>query len=222
MDSIIKTYDWYDLFNNEDIIFPDIQRIVDLNKVNQIIEFQKNNFIKYNSYKYFGVITICIYENKKYLIDGQHRYLSMKKLYEEYKKNFKCNIEIITVNNIDEINDYYDIINKNTPLPDFKFSNNTDKNIIEDVCNYFQLKYNDIWSKTHRARRPHIYFNYFQESIIFIKTKLNIESKDKLIHIIEEKNNHIITYQKINLKILMIICYKKLKIIIFIYYLHKI
>ena len=52
------------------------------------------------------------------MIDGQHRYCAMKQLYDEYnKKDESCNIEIIHVSTLDEVNEYYTIINKNTPLP---------------------------------------------------------------------------------------------------------
>ena len=95
--SIIKKCSWNELFNYDNVEIPDFQRILDINKVNQIVEYQKNNYIIENKYKYFGVITICICDEKKYLIDGQHRYFSMKKLFETYHHDFSCNIEYIQV-----------------------------------------------------------------------------------------------------------------------------
>lgn len=185
--SYIENCSWNQLFDCDNIEIPDFQRILDINKVNQIVEFQKNNYIKENKYKYFGVITICICDDKKYLIDGQHRYYSMKKLYETYKHNSNCNIEYITVSHLNDVNQYYEIINKNTPLPDYKFTKEN-KTLLENVCLYFQEKYPDIWSKTQRSRRPCIFFNSFQESLGFIKENINIETKEEFIKIIEDKN----------------------------------
>ena len=184
----IKSCLWKELFKNDDIIIPDFQRIIDRDKIEQIIELQKNNFINRKKFIYFGVITICLFENKKYLIDGQHRFLSMKKLYEKYNSNSECNIEYIQVNSLEEINDYYNIINKNTPLPCYTFTKE-EKNILNEVCYYFQEKYKNVWSKGPRTKRPFIFFNYFQESLSFINRELNINDKEKLIKIIEEKNN---------------------------------
>ena len=89
--------------------------------------------------------------------------LSIKILFDKYGHNFNVLIEVINVNNKDELKTNYDLINKNTPLPEFPES--IDKNIPETVALYFKEKYPSIWSKTSRARRPHIYFNYFQEAL---------------------------------------------------------
>ena len=154
----IKSCLWKELFKNDDIIIPDFQRIIDRDKIEQIIELQKNNFINRKKFIYFGVITICLFENKKYLIDGQHRFLSMKKLYEKYNSNSECNIEYIQVNSLEEINDYYNIINKNTPLPCYTFTKE-EKNILNEVCYYFQEKYKNVWSKGPRTKRPFIFLS---------------------------------------------------------------
>ena len=55
----------------------------------------------------------------------------------------------------------------------YKFTKE-DKTIVQRVCIHFQEKYPDIWSKNQRNRRPHIYFNSFQESLAFIKENMNI------------------------------------------------
>lgn len=183
----IKTYKWSELFENENIEIPDIQRILDIKKVDEIVKYQTDYYMKNNEYIFFGVITICENRDKKYLIDGQHRYFSMKKLYENYKRDSSCNIEIISVNSLEQVNEYYEIINKNTLLPNFKFTKQ-EKTVLNNVCKHFQLKYPNIWSSSQRSRRPHIYFNSFQESISFIREKMNIDDPDKLINIIEEKN----------------------------------
>ena len=46
-----------------------------------------------------------------------------------------------------------------------------------------------MWSKTSRARKPHLYFNYFQESLAALTDKLDIKTSTELIDIIEYKNN---------------------------------
>ena len=47
-------------------------------------------------------------------------------------------VEVVCVNSLDELKENYGILNKNTPLPDFPES--VDKNLVEKVANYFNIK----------------------------------------------------------------------------------
>ena len=63
------------------------------------------------------------------------------------------------------------------------------QNISEKASLYFLKKYPHIWSKNSRARRPHIYFIFFQETLSIIANEIStIDNSDKLINIIEEYN----------------------------------
>jgi hypothetical protein len=184
----IKNIKWSELFDSSmNIEIPDIQRIIDNAKVNEIVKYQTDFYMKHGEYLFFGVITFCKYDKTMYLIDGQHRYFSMKSLFDKYSHNFDCNIEVIDVKSLSEVNEIYEIINKNTLLPNFKFTK-TEKNIVSETCQYFQIKYPNIWSSSQRSRRPHIYFNSFQESIGFIAQQMDIQSSQNLIQLVEEKN----------------------------------
>ena len=180
---------WYDnLIHNYDIIIPDCQRIINNDNVNSIVNYQKDMYIKYGEFKFIGVLIIVNFNNNFYLIDGQHRYTAIYKLYNEYKHNFKINIQIITVNSYEQLNEIYNIINKNTPLPNFEFKDNNEKNIIQEVCDFFKQNYKNVWSKNERSRRPFISFNNFQESLKFIIDNTNIQTSKKLIDVLQERN----------------------------------
>ena len=191
---------WSELYDSTPVIIPDIQRIIDNDKIKSIVTYQKDYYIKYGIFNFFGVITICKYDDKNYLIDGQHRYCAMKKLYEEYnKKNESCNIEIIHVSTLDEVNEYYTIINKNTPLPSCTFTKE-EKSLMNEVCKHFQIKYPNIWSKNMRCRRPNIFFNSFQESVNFICKNINIQEPREIILILENKNKSYAHFDKSHFK----------------------
>ena len=52
-----------------------------------------------------------------------------------------------------------------------------------------------MWSKNSRARRPHIYFNFFQETLAIITNEISIiDNANKLINIIEEYNTLLSTH----------------------------
>ena len=55
---------------------PDIQRIVDTDKVNDIVNYQINHIKKYKFFNFLGSINIHYVKNNDnyYLSDGQHRY----------------------------------------------------------------------------------------------------------------------------------------------------
>ena len=173
---------------SQDIELPNIQRIRDDDKVNDIINYQLNYFKKNKKFNFLGVINIhyCKENSTFYLVDGQHRYESIKRLYKEMSHEVDICVEVVCVNSLDELKENYGILNKNTPLPDFPES--VDKNLVEKVANYFKEKYPNIWSKTSRARRPHLYFNFFQESLAALVDKLNIKDYKNLQKIVEDYN----------------------------------
>ena len=173
---------------NYDITIPNEQRIMDVSKVDEIIEYQQLYNKKYNSFNFMGVINIHLCNNIYYLVDGQHRYNALKKLtYMGYELIDVC-IELVKVNSIDELKRNYTLINKNTPLPEFPES--IDKNIPETVARNLFEKFPDIWSQsnTKRVRRPHLNKNDFQEALGILTEKLKIESSIKLQTLLEDYN----------------------------------
>lgn len=168
------------------IRIPNIQRICDNDKVNDIVDYQ-NKLLLNNGYCNFqGVLNIqhCRETDECYLIDGQHRLEAIRKLNE--KQNIPLFVEVILVDKFEEVVDNFSVINKNTPLPDFPES--IDKNIPEETALFFKQKYPSMWSKNSRARRPHVYFNYFQEALGYLTEKLDVKKSEDLKEIIETQN----------------------------------
>ena len=171
-----------------DLKKPNIQRILNKKKVDDIINYQLNQLKNRHNTNFLGLITInyCNLDKKYYLIDGQHRYRALLELYENYSHNVDICIEIVNVNNFEELKENYNIINNNTPLPEF--SVDIDKIILEETLVYFQDKYPNIWSKSIKSHRPLISFNNFQESLNYIIEKLDIKDSKTLINYIENYN----------------------------------
>jgi hypothetical protein len=169
------------------IEIPNIQRITDDSKINDIVNYQCDYHKKNNRFNIIGVINLhyCLENKTLYLTDGQHRFQAIKKMYVVMGHNIDIPIECIIINTYNDLKNNFKIINKNTPLPEFP--DKIDKNIPETASIYFKNKYN-LWSKNSRARRPHLYFNFFQETLGFLTDKLNIDSPEKLIQIIEDYN----------------------------------
>jgi hypothetical protein len=168
------------------VVKPEIQRLVDLQKIDDIVQFQldfhkKSNFFNFTA---SGPINIHQWDDKYFLVDGQHRVLALERLYHEYSHDIEFYVIFVKVDSQEALEFNYNMINKNTTLPDFSHFQSIDKNIPETVASQLQLKYPTIWSKTSRARRPHLFFNYLQESLAFICQKASITCCERLETII--------------------------------------
>ena len=152
------------------IIIQNEQRIRDDDKVKEIVELQDLYKKKHGHFNFLGSINIHEYNNKYYLVDGQHRFTAMKKLYNSGYSDLNIDIELTTVENMEELKFNYTMINKNTELPEFP--EDIDKNIPEKVAQYFFMEYPNIWTMKKRNIRPRLNKNNFQESIGYLLSKI--------------------------------------------------
>lgn len=179
----------------EKILIPNEQRIRDDMKVNQIIDYQEKYYKnKHNHFNFIGTINIhCCKENgKNYLVDGQHRFKAMQNLFTKHHySNFNVKVEIVIVENQTELKENYNLINKNTELPEFPEEAN--KNVVENVCRYFFTEYKSMWTLKKRQIRPYLNKNHFQEAVAYLYAKFskkfacNMDEED-LKEIIIKKN----------------------------------
>ena len=116
----------------------------------------------------------------------------MKRLHTKYNYNvFNVKIELVEVNTREELVENYKLINKNTQLPELP--ENTNKNIVDNVCKYFFNEYKKMWSLKRRNIRPKLNKNQFQEGVAYIETQLKSRGKvvdeNYLKEIILDKNS---------------------------------
>ena len=123
------------------IEIPEFQRIVSLHNVNEIVNFQLDHKRKKGYFLYLSTISLILYNEKYYLCDGQHRYESIKELYNKYGHNVEAYYEIIHAENKEHVYSIFKLINQNTPLPDIEFEAPSHKVILKQMCHYFQDKY---------------------------------------------------------------------------------
>ena len=176
-----------------DIQTPNEQRIIDQHKVADIVMYQIDYLKRNGACNFLGVVNIhfCKEDGKYYLVDGQHRIASLRQLFQVHAHDVDFFMEIVTVNTREELKHNYNIINKNTPLPEF--SEMIDKSIPETVALYFQNKYPLVWSQSARPHRPQIFFNFFQETIGIIVQHMPDVSSNKLIEYMEQYNADVLS-----------------------------
>jgi len=177
------------------------QRIMDKDKVNEIVHYQLDHYKKNQKFNYIGNITLIHFKDKYYLCDGQHRCGSLEILFDVHSHDVRVLFEIIDAKTECEIKQNFELINKNTPLPDIDFSemNEDDHNALESVVKYFKNKFpTAAWSTgRERSKRPFINFNYFQEACRFIINNFKDCDKDKIIERINEYN-HILSERNLD------------------------
>ena len=180
-----------------DICIPDLQRLKNNEKIKEIVDIQDLFYKKNSRFNFQGTLNIhcCLKNGKNYLIDGQHRYFSIKELVEKHKYiDERILVELVLINDLEDLKENYKMINKNTILPELP--DNLDKKPIEELCDYIYYKYPDFWSNSCRPMRPKLYHNHFIEALGYLSSKLNeLDNKeitfDELKDIIMKKNEDI-------------------------------
>lgn len=172
---------------------PSIQRLEYKDKLAEIVNYQEEYFKKHKCFNFLGVINIhhCLFDNKMYIIDGQHRYKSIMELYHKNYRNESISIEIIKVNTLEELKENYEMLNKNTPLPEFEFGIPDDNIIHNEVLGHFVNRYKELFSTNTRVHRPNISRIKFEEALEYLRAKLKTTNAQTLIKQIEKENEHI-------------------------------
>lgn len=182
------------------IEIPNIQRIRDDDKVKEIIAYQQMKLKQTGAFNFIGSINIhyCAENQQLYMVDGQHRFEAIKQLCQTI--NLPVCVEVVKVSTIQELKENYNMMNKNTPLPEFPET--IDKTIPERVANHCKQRYPDIWSKSMRAHRPNIFFNYFQEALGVLVERMEIKTVLELQTILDEHNEKLskVTYPDVSEK----------------------
>ena len=175
-----------------DIIIPYSQRLGDSNKVQEILEYQKGYKLKNDGkYNFLGVINLhfCLQNMKYYLVDGQHRFEAISSLVSELE-DFDIVIEVVEIEKTEDLIENYNLINKNTPLPEL--NENINKLAHQMVFQYFEDKFNKkVWKSSNNPRRPYLKKNHFQEAISYLMDKLKIDDHNKIIKLIDEHNKRV-------------------------------
>jgi hypothetical protein len=157
-----------------DITIPNEQRVVDTTKVAEIVKYQNLHHKTYLQYNFMGAINIHVFDNKKYLIDGQHRFKAIEKLIQQKVSGIDAhliNVEFVHVNTYEEMANNYNTINMNTGLP--AFPPQIEKSVPEEVALYFFNKYPTHWSAASLPKRPNMNKNKFQEALGYLTKELN-------------------------------------------------
>jgi len=148
---------------------PELQRDLNLETVQQIINYQTKRFDEKKSFLFIGdlQVVINIDDNTLYLIDGQHRYYAILKNLCELMPEYTISLNFIRISNKEDdiypsIEDAFILINKYTPIPKYILDCCDGKNInyykliIDQFKNYVKREYRQYISESKNPRAPNI------------------------------------------------------------------
>lgn len=150
------------------IKFPNVQRDVMDEHVAEIVDYQNSMFKTKGYYSFLGCLEICHLGDKYYCIDGQHRFFAMEHLYKENRLyDWFVDIEIIECQGEAEMIMYFQIINKNHPVPDFlkKIEDVDSAARIKAIRDYITNNYPGYISKSNQPQRPNINLDIFMNEM---------------------------------------------------------
>ena len=170
---------------------PEWQRVEYNDKINEIVKYQELVYNKTRKFMFINniVIDYCKQDNEFYLIDGQHRFSAAIYLSEYYNHNVNIWFEFIMSENIYEVKEHFDLINKHTLQPE------NVSELAKKIFKYYENSYPKIFkSGVKTTKKPYILSNIFISAISFLIAELNKKySKehtfDELISLINNKNN---------------------------------
>ena len=150
------------------ILVPEIQRNLDHNRVHDIIEFQKQFFHQNNTLCFIGDLTIAIIDDSFTIIDGFHRFSSMKHIY-LLQPMYNIGLTLIYPSSHIKIEDVFLLMNKSEPVPYYIMQTTLDlnkRNLIENFTTLFTKKYRIYISKAKQPHRPNINLDVFLTKLV--------------------------------------------------------
>lgn len=175
----------YSLVSIKDIIneylIPGFQR----NVVNDRVKLLNDNvLLKFNP---ITPIYFCIYKNKRYVIDGQHRLQCYKLNTQLLNKSIP--IIDIYIEKKEDMYIYFKLINDTMILNDIWIDEDTvKKNIITKTYDHFTKKYSKSF-KIKGIKRPYLNFDKFLTQLTELFNNNNINTADEFISLLENLNN---------------------------------
>tara|TARA_B110000238_G_C16095049_1_gene425679 strand:+ start:541 stop:1596 length:1056 start_codon:yes stop_codon:yes gene_type:complete len=193
----IISYSRYSIatINNKEIIKinitkPECQRALDNEQVNNILKFQLNHQEKYGDFFFSNPITLAEFENKIYIIDGQHRLTCIEKL-NKINNDFEFDIPvtILRIESREELESKYIAINQNKPVP-LPENINDWNNFTRHIEDYLTHNFSVYFSRSENPQSPNFnntkLIRYFNDKKIGEQIGFNYEL---FINEIKELNN---------------------------------
>lgn len=174
-----------------------IQRLLNEDYIDYLVVDQKEEFSTNNQFSILQSITCGDLDNKRYVLDGQHRIQAFKRLQQEgYPLTQYIPIILYKTNSEEELKRYYIRINQNHPVNPLELTDLWFK-YGKEFCNQFDKLFHS-YMKTSKCNCPNINIKemmvYVKDRSVFERINATTTSNnliELLIHQIRELNSYI-------------------------------
>ena len=101
-----------------------------------------------------GCLTVCRFNQTYIMVDGQHRFLALKKLFDDHAIDIKIMCCVINIQHEDEAHHWFSVVNSSLPLT--RLPTYQRLTVPNQVAERIASMYPKIFSESDRPRRPHI------------------------------------------------------------------
>jgi hypothetical protein len=157
-----------------------IQRLLNKDHVQQLVTDQMKEYERFGCFSILQSITCADMNNKRYILDGQHRVAAFKLLKSlKYPMAQHIPLVVYKTESIQELKDYYIRINKHHPINPLEVTE-TWFLYGKDFCIWFKETYNVYVKNTEKTCHcPHINLKDMMNYNVFerLQVKTNFESE---------------------------------------------
>ena len=172
----------------ENIFIPNIQRSIIKEHVDSMRKHIKE-YVKLEKEPIFGTIDLVLFEDKYYIVDGQHRYCAIQREYIENGITVPIHSMIYTVHEEKSIEEIFKVRNKGIPVPKFMLSvKETKKDLLKEIATYLETLCPIIFRHKGGLTRPKININTFLEHYRVTEEYKTIETVDQFKDAFEKLN----------------------------------
>lgn len=198
---LMKIVDIINDVKNGYYVIPDIQRILDDSHVETIYLDQQKDIDDGLGLTILQSISVCIFDNKGYVIDGQHRIKVFERLINEGYDI--CNIDVPIVRydvlSLEEVYSFYRKINMSRKINNFELSNDWmifGKNLCEKMKVTFPSYFTYLRLGNRKVNIPKLSFENFEIALERRSRCLSGMSWSVVFEKILKVNEHLTTSEK--------------------------
>jgi hypothetical protein len=173
------------------------QRDPNQNLIDKIVKDQIEYYKKYKEFTFPGALVVVHFNNKEYLIDGQHRFRSLEILYNKHKYDIEVAVQIYVCDDKKQVDELYCMLNQVNTNNCMVVNGNIDPDgeKLKQIKMMLYEKYgNKIWVDK-KTTKPYVSTISLDEELkksLFFNLKTALE----IITDIEKKNDDFISNLK--------------------------
>lgn len=173
--------------------FLNFQRDIDWSRVEKIFTSYENDLNKNNRFIVFGTILLGLIDNDLYLLDGQHRFCAIQKIYKKYGYSSNVHTLIYRCKTSEQLFDYFKKINCNEIVAEWNLSNINYVNLIKQTIEKLCVLYPNYVSKKTTVI-PRINLSDFFDLVVNYRLMYcyKLYTVDDILQFINKLNNNIL------------------------------